>query len=116
MRFVHFGDDKTVNKELVCVDNWPKANTLSLNVSKTSYMIISNQINAIDIKIRDPIVTKNSTVKFLGVTLDENLTFNDYIKDATTKISMSVRIMNRLHSQLAAYVIVSYKILCGIPV
>ena len=80
MRFVHFGDDTTVNRELVCVDNWPKANTLSLNVSKTSYMIISNQKNAIDIKIRDSILTKVSTVKFLGVTLDGNLTFNDICK------------------------------------
>ena len=32
----------TVNRELVGVDNWLKANRLSLNISKTSYMIISN--------------------------------------------------------------------------
>ena len=56
MRFVHFADDTTViasdsyfnnvhatvNRELVGVDNWLKANRLSLNVSKTAYMIISN--------------------------------------------------------------------------
>ena len=55
--FVHFADDTTafasdsdingvhasVNRELVGVDNWLKTNRLSLNVSKTSYMIISNQ-------------------------------------------------------------------------
>ena len=84
MRFVHFADDTTVfasdsdinnvhatvNTELVGVDNWLKANRISLNVSKTSYMIISNQKNAIDIRIRDSILTKVSTVKFLGVTLD----------------------------------------------
>ena len=40
---------------------------------KTSYMIISNQKNAIEIRIRDPILTKVSTVKFLGVTLDFNI-------------------------------------------
>ena len=33
----------TVNRELVAADEWFKANRLSLNVSKTSYMIISNQ-------------------------------------------------------------------------
>ena len=33
----------TVNRELVGVDNWIKANRLSLNISKTSYMIFSNQ-------------------------------------------------------------------------
>ena len=64
----------TVNRDLVDVNNCLKANRLSLNVSKTSYMIISNQKNAIEIRILDPILTKVSTVKFLGVTLDENLT------------------------------------------
>ena len=81
--FVYFRDDTTVfasagdinnvhataNRELVGVDNWLKTNRFSLNVSKTSYMIISNQKNAFVIKIREPILTKVSTVKFLGVTL-----------------------------------------------
>ena len=94
MRFVHFSNDTTifasdsdinnvhatVNTELVGVDNWFKANRLSLNVSKTSYMIISNQKNVIHVRIRDSILTKVSTVKFLGVTLDENLIFNDHVK------------------------------------
>ena len=118
MRFVHFADDTTVfpsdsdinnvhatvNSELG-IDNWLKANRLSLNVSKTSYMKISNQKNAIEIRIRDSILTKVSTVKFLGFTLDENLTFNDHVKNVTTKISKSVGVM-RLHCQLPADVMV----------
>ena len=89
MRLVHFSDDTTVfasnrdinnvhatvNRELVGVDNWLKTNRLSLNVSKTSYMIIYNQKNALDIKVRESILTKVSTVKFIGVTINENLTF-----------------------------------------
>ena len=72
MRFVHFADDTTVfasdsninsvhatvNRELVGVDNWLKTNRLSLNVSETSYMINSKQKNALDIKIRESILTK----------------------------------------------------------
>ena len=110
MHFVHFADDTTVfasnsdinnvhatvNRELVGVYNWLKANRLSLNVYKTSYTIISNQKNAIEFRIRDSILTKVSTVKFLGVTLDENLTFNDHVKNVTTKISKSVGVMRRL--------------------
>ena len=45
-------------------------------ISKTSFMMISNHKIAIDIRIRDSILTKVSTVNFLGFTLDENLTFN----------------------------------------
>ena len=81
MRFVHFADNTTVfasdsdinnvhasvNRELAEVDNWLKTNRLSLNVSKTSYMIISNQKNSLAIKIRETILTKVSTVKYLGI-------------------------------------------------
>ena len=99
MRFVHFADDTTVlasdsdinnvhaivNRELVGIDNWLKATRLSLNFNKTSYMTISNHKNAIDIRIRDSILTIVSTVKSLGVTLDENLTFNDHVKKSILK-------------------------------
>ena len=87
----------TVNRELVGVDNWLKANRLSLNISKTSYMIIFNQKNSIDVRIRDSILTKVLTVKFFGITLDENLTFNDHVQNVTTKISKSVGVMSKLH-------------------
>ena len=116
MRFVHFPDDTTVfasesdinnvqatvNRELVGVDNWLKTNRLSLNVCKTSYMLISNQKNAFHLKIRESILTKVSTVKFLSITLDENLTFNDHVNKVTSKISKSVGVMRRLHCQLPA--------------
>ena len=85
LRFVHFAADTTVfasdsdinnvratvNRELEGVDKL-KANRLSLNVIKTSYIIIFNQKDTFDITIRDLIITKVSTVKFLGITLDEN--------------------------------------------
>ena len=93
-------------QELVGVDNWLKTNRLSLNVSKTSYMIISKQKNALDIKIRESIVTKVLAVKFLGVTHDEHLTFKDHVNKVTSKISKSVGVMRRLHCQLPANVMV----------
>ena len=65
-----------------------------------------NQKIAIDIRILDSILTKVSTVKFLGVTLDENLAFNDHVKNVTTKISKSVDAMRRLNCQLPADVMV----------
>ena len=69
-------------------------------------MIISNQKNAIDIRIRESILTKVSSVKFPGVTRDENLTFNDHVINVTTKISKSAGVMRRLHCQLPADVMV----------
>ena len=69
-------------------------------------MIISNQINALNIKIRETILTKVSTVKFLGVTLNENLTFKDPVNKVTSNVSKSVGVMRRLHCQLPAHVMI----------
>ena len=79
----------------------------------TSYIIIFIQENAIDIRIRDSILTKVSTVKFLAVTLDENLTFNGHVKNITTKISKSVCVMRRLHCQLPADVMIKLLLFFG---
>ena len=109
MHFVHFADDTffvsdsdinnvhaTLNRELVGVDNWLKAKRHFLKLCKTSYMIISNQKNSIDnITIRDSVLTKVTTVKFLGVTLDENFTFKYHVNKDITKISKSVGVMRK---------------------
>ena len=60
----------------------------------------------LDIKIRQTIITKVSTVKFLGVTLDENLTFKDHVNKVTSTISKSVGVMRRLYYQLPANVMI----------
>ena len=69
-------------------------------------MIISNLKSAFDIEIREWILTKVSTVKFRGVTLDENLTFMDNVNKVAGNISKSVGVMRRLHCQLPAKVMV----------
>ena len=79
-------------------------------------MIISKQKNAIEIRIRDSIFTKVSTAKFLGGTHDEKLTFNDHVKNVTTKISKSFGFMRRLHCQLPADVMVKLTILWCVPI
>ena len=74
-------------------------------------MIISNQKNALEYKIRESILTKASTVKFLGITLDEHLTFKDHVNKVTSNISKSVGVMRRLHCQLPANVMAKLHVL-----
>ena len=49
--------------------------------------------------MRETIITTVSTIKFLGVTLDENLTFKDHVNKVTSNISISLGVMRRLHCQ-----------------
>ena len=95
IRFGHFSDDTTVfasgsagmdkvhatvNRELVTVNAGTRSTDFLWMLAKLHIWYIFNQKNASNIKLRDSILTKVSTVKFLGVTLDENLPFNDHVK------------------------------------
>ena len=88
----------TLNGELVGVDNCYNPNRFFLNVSKTSYTIISNQKDSLyNITIRDSIITKVKTVKFLGVTLDENLLFNDYVNKKITECWVNYQLLSVIY-------------------
>ena len=115
MRFVHCADDTTVfasdsdfntvygtvNRELVGVDNWPKTNRLSMNVSKTTYMIIYNQKTHPTLNIELKSLRKFQQSNLLAWHL-MNILFLNHVKTITAKISKSVGVMKRLHYQLHA--------------
>ena len=59
--------------ELCKVDDWLKANRLSLNIDKTFYMIVTDNNydeTDINIRIRDVQLSRVTSTKFLGVTID----------------------------------------------
>jgi len=82
---------KKVNKELNNIDNWLKHNKLSLNYSKTQYMLITKQKIPLDfdmnISINNHIISKVDNLKYLGVLLDNKLTWNSHIAQVKKQIS-----------------------------
>ena len=90
----------TLNSELAKISTWFKCNKLSLNIDKTcfinfntsqSQLIIPNNIIIDNI----PLTEKKST-KFLGVTIDSNLNWNDHTNNLLTSISKGIGILRRL--------------------
>ena len=96
-KFILFADDtnllashsdpheliKTANMELTDISSWLNANKLSLNVNKTTYMLFRNRHDSRkhsynDINIDDVPITKVSRTTFLGVILDESLTWKHH--------------------------------------
>ena len=76
--------EATANDCLSKMNDWFLANKLSLNVDKICYMLFSiNRINtaAISLKlsINNQQILKVSTCKYLGIFLDEKLSFNAHI-------------------------------------
>ena len=74
----------TVNKELV--NEWFKANKLSLNTKKTEYTFFhklskKGKIPLLlpKLKINGILIRRSNQIKFLGIVIDENITWNDHI-------------------------------------
>ena len=70
-----------MNKELTNVSNWFNANKLSLNVKKTKFSFFHKSskkdnipLRLLNLNINGFTIERGSSIKFLGVSLDENLT------------------------------------------
>ena len=92
-----------INTELDKVYNWLAANKLSLNISKTKYMIFSikgKKTNDLDIKINNTSLEQVNVFKFLGVHVDSNLSWNTHITYIANKLSRVNGILCRLKHSL----------------
>ena len=77
----HFREEQ-INKELKQVSMWLKVNKLSLDVSKTHYIIFTRKKktgNVLNIKIENQIIHEVYKTKFLGVIIAKKLTWKDHI-------------------------------------
>ena len=88
------------NLELSEVNLWLDRNRLTLNVDKTVAIIFSKRKNEVNITNRlrfsNSHLNYDKRVKYLGITLDENLSFRDHITKMTVKVVRSVGMMYRI--------------------
>ena len=105
-----------LNKELLHVDLWFKVNKLSLNISKTNYMIFSNKktkdMETLKIKINGEEIKEAKSTKFLGVLVDDCLNFKCHIDHLVHKLSKYVGLFFRLRHLLPRSILITlYKTL-----
>ena len=76
-------------KELNLVNKWIKSNKFTIKLSKSKYISVSNKnTNTSDfiLTINDNKLQKKRNVKYLGVYLDNNLTWKPHIEYLCTKL------------------------------
>ena len=100
---------KTVSKELDKLSSWFMANKLSLNVSKTNFMVISRKqiVNKPIVSINCINIERVYITKFLGVHIDCQLDWNGHIKSIKNKIAKNVSVMNRVNHLLNSHALYS---------
>ena len=94
----------TMNRELVKVSLWLKLNRLSLNIDKTHFMIFKKPRRRIGfvpkILIDSQPIHQISKTKFLGVYIDEHLTWQAHINYIAGKVSRGIGILKKAKKYL----------------
>jgi hypothetical protein len=116
LHFFLFADDTTLfrsnknfiklieemNTELDYLTEWFRANRLSLNSSKTHFIVFGNKHVPGDddyqITLDGTILKRVQSTKFLGVFIDEKLTWNQHINNICAKASRGVGIISRMRN------------------
>ena len=80
-----------INGELELVKNWCNRNKLTLNLSKTSYIVLKthqnqNSLKNKSIKIGSTYLNEENSIKFLRVEIDKHLSWNLHIQKLCTKL------------------------------
>ena len=90
----------TVNNELTNIHEWFKSNKLSLNFKKTKYSFFHPAHKSDNLPLQLPKRFINNTpierqpqIKFLGVLLDENITWKYHINTIKSKISKNLGLL-----------------------
>ena len=93
-----------INCELSKVSSWFKCNKLSLNISKTNVMHFhtsrTNENLPHNINIDSLPLEQKDHVKFLGITIDDHLTWNQHICNISSSIAKGIGILYKVKDLL----------------
>ena len=90
-----------LNSEMKNIHTWFTANKLYINRDKTCYMVFKSRNcrikgNEINIELNDLTIKRETSIKFLGVIIDENLNWKEHVNYIALKISKSIGVFNIL--------------------
>ena len=104
--------EKVVNNELKHVKKWLDVNKLALNVDKTNFIIFHSRQHSlnksVNIKIGKEHVKKAKYVKFLGLLLDENLSWKYHLSELRRQLARTSGIFLKIRHLLPTSVLVSW--------
>ena len=92
----------TVENEMKLVKKWFDVNKLSLNISKTKFMIFGNRKTdtVVKLRIEDTEIERVFETKFLGVIMDHKLNWKMHINHVKSKLAKSIAILYKVKDML----------------
>ena len=93
-----------VNTEMSKIDQWMNSNKLSINSSKSQYMLVTNKKNTrnktFQLMVNNSEIKQSNCIKYLGVLIDDKLSWKNHIDNICSKISRGCWALQNLKSYL----------------
>ena len=93
----------TVNSELEKIIQWFKANKLSISIKKTKFTLFHKNYCKDEIPLKRPAlmignnnIERKSSIKFLGVILDEHISWIDHVRTVENEIAKNIGLLYRV--------------------
>ena len=103
--------EKTMNKELRKLSLWLNLNRLALNISKTNFVIFRSQQKKLDhnvtLILNRKAIEQKKYVKYLGLLVDEHLSWGEHINGVSKKISRGIGIITLLRNSMGRDLLVN---------
>ena len=102
--------ERVVNKELGLVAQWLSANKLSLNVTKSSFIIFhppQKRVKKINIKINLNDIPERKNTKYLGIIMDKHLTWKEHIHYLNIKLTRALGIISKLRYNVPQHLLIT---------
>ena len=88
-----------LNQEISKVNTWLLSNNLILNIAKSKFMLFFKHhkiVPTLNLSINDNPVEQVTNFNFLGITMDQNITWSDHISKISIKVARVIGILNKL--------------------
>ena len=92
-----------INREISRISHWLHSNKLLLNTAKSKFMVFFKHpktIPKLKLTINDYPIEQVTEFNFLGITIDENVTWNAHITKASIKIARVIGILHKLKTHV----------------
>ena len=94
--------NKLVNQDMENLTVWLNANNIPLNVEKTKLVIFKHQrkklVTEIKIKLNRKQLYPSQSVRYIGIKIDQNLNWKDYINDIVVKLNRANSLLSKIRN------------------
>ena len=100
--------EEKLNENLGLIGNWLRKNSLFINKEKTECSLFGtpgklSNIESFHVHINDYVIKRVSKFKYLGIHLDECLSWKAHIKSVVSKAGKRIGMLGRLRSNLTTH-------------